>query len=658
MGARDFTTADYASAWAIAGEALGRALAPRKALTVSQWADLHRRLSSKGSAHPGAWKTDKNPPLREPMDALSARSPVREVALKFPIQFGKTEVAINYVGYLMDHHPGPVMVCLPGEVSMQKWVAQKLNPMIEETPVVRESLASTASRDGANRREFKDFAGGQLYIEHAGSPQRLKSTSVRDLIVDELDEFAVSLQSGDDPGLMLDGRTSAFPGTYKRLYISTPTIKGISRIDDRYEKGDQRRFYVPCPHCGAEQPLEWGGLKWGPRVDGLVSGVHYVCRECGAHIDEHHKPAMIAAGRWVPENPGARARSYTINCLYYQIGLGPRWADLVEMWLDAQGDPAKLKTFVNDRLAESWEDPAMRNIRHNAIAERAEGYKLRTAPPGVLVVTAGVDTQDNRLAVQLVGWGPLPSGAGLAFWVLDYVELPGDPADGAVWTALTELLNQPIQREDGATLRVEAMGNDMGGHRTEAVKDYVRQRRVRRPMAIFGATANTAPVLGKPKAADVTWKGKTDPKGVNTYQVGTVNAKHWLYGRLSTDADKAPEERTTHFSDQLPPEYFAGLVSETYNPGKNRFEKRRGARNEPLDTWVYAYAAAHHPELRLHRLTKADWDAIARRQQSSAAAPRGESAQPVDAAPKPAAVIPAPQPIRRPAQRPAGGRIW
>lgn len=636
MGARDLPQ-DYADAAQLVHQALARALAPRKPLTVSQWADLHRRLSSKGSAMGNsAWRTDRNPPLREPMDAMSARSTAKDVALKFPIQFGKTEVAINALGYTMEHYPGPVMVCLPGEVSLQKWVAQKLNPMIEETPVVRDLLTSTASRDGANRREFKDFAGGQLYIEHAGSPQRLKSTTVRTLLVDEVDEFASNLTSGDDPLEMLNGRTSAFPGTYKRLYISTPGLKGVSRIDQLYEKSDQRRFYVPCPHCQTEQPLEWAGLHWAPGGH----NVHYVCRECGAQIDEHHKTAMIAAGRWVAENPGAKSRGYHINCLYYQIGLGPRWADLVEMWLDAQNDPAKLKTFINDRLAEAWEDPSMRAVKHNAIADRAEAYPLRTAPAGVLVVTAGVDTQDNRLAVHLVGWG-----RGMAFWTIDYVELPGDPADEAVWTSLTELLNTPIAHVSGATLKVEAYANDAGGHRTEAVKDFVRQRRVRRPMAIFGAVPNNAPVLSKGKLMDVDWKGRSDKRGVMVYHVGTVAAKHWLYSRLSTDADKDPGTRNCHFSNELESDFFQGLVSETYNPAKNRFEKRRGARNEPLDTWVYAYAATHHPELRLHRYTGKDWDRI-----EAALLARG--GQPVtDAEPKPQTAQqpqqPAPRPIAR-----------
>jgi phage terminase large subunit GpA-like protein len=322
---------------------------------------------------------------------------------------------------------------------------------------------------------------------------------------------------------------------------------------------------------------------------------------------------MIEAGRWVAENPGSMIRGYHINCLYYPIGLGPRWLDLVAMWRAAQHDPAKLKTFVNDRLAEPWEDKAMRAVRHNLIADRAEPYALRTAPWGVLAITAGVDTQDNRLAVHIIGWG-----RGLASWVLDYVELPGDPAQDEVWVALTELLNRSIAHAGGTLLQVEAVAIDAGGHRTEAVKAFVRARRVRRPLCIFGAKANNAPVLSKGKAQDVNWMGQLDKRGVMIHHVGTVGVKHLLYSRLSTDADKkTPDLRLVHASDQLGADYFRGLVSETYNPAKNRFENR-GGRNEVLDTWVYAYAATHHPELRLHRLSKTDWDARAARLQGDA----------------------------------------
>lgn len=581
--------------------ALSKAFAPRKALTVSEWADAERRLSKKGSAEPGPWRTDRNPILREPMDCMSARSTVHDVVLMFPIQAGKTECAINALGYMMDHSPGPIMVCLPGEVSQSKWINQKLNPMLEETPAVMRTLTSTNTRNSSNTKEFKDFVGGQLYIEHAGSPARLKSTTVKYLIVDELTEFAGNLNTGDDPLMMLEDRTSAFPATYKRLYISSPGIKGICRTHELYEKSDQRKYFMPCPHCNEMIIFEWSGLHW-------TQGGHdvrYVCPECACEIEEHYKTDMIKKGRWIATNPGPALRGYHINALYYQIGLGPRWATLVDMWLQAYNDPSRLKTFLNSRLAEAWEDPSMRAVKMNVIAERAESYRLRVAPLGVAAITAGVDTQDNRLAVHITGWGK-----NMAAWTLDYVELMGDPADAAVWVALTELLNKPIEHVNGHLLPIMATAIDAGGHRTEAVKDFVRRKTIRRPMVIFGAVPNNAPVLSKPKAQDVNWGGRIDKRGVYIQHVGTVAIKNVLFGRLATDGDKDQASRLVHFSEDLPHEYFTGITSETFDPRANRFIKKRGARNEPLDTWTYSYAAAHHQELRLHRYTATAWDEL------------------------------------------------
>jgi phage terminase large subunit GpA-like protein len=610
--------------------ALARSTAPRQLLKVSEWADRFRILSTKGSAVAGQWVTARNELLREPMDCFSIGSTVRECALMFPIQLGKTEVALNVVGYTMTEDPCPIMVALPGEVSLNKWVAQKLQPMIDESPAVKASLTSVASREAANTRTFKDFAGGQLYLEHAGSPARLKSTTVRRMITDELDEVAANFPTGDDPGAMLDGRTSGYPSTYQRLYISSPQIKGVSRIEAKWLISDQRRRFLPCPHCGHFQHLQWAGLKWAThRHPELGRRAWYVCQECGAEIEEHHKNDMLAKGKWVATAPAGRIRGYHTNCLYYAIGLGPRWADLVEMWLDAQSDPAKLKVFTNDRLAETWEDETTRRVKHDAIKDRAETYALRTAPDGVLWITAGVDTQDNRLAVQLVGWGRKQ-----AFWVLDYIEIYGDPAGDEVWHALTHLLTQRVQHASSGWLEIDATSQDAAGHKTEEVKNYHRQARrhgVRRPLCIFGAVPNNAPVLSKGQQVDVTWRGKTDRHGIQIHHVGTVAVKKWLFGRLSLDAKRDEEhlqalqteeaaaraagratksmpalERQCHFSAELPDMYFPGLVSETFDPVKNRYVKRRGVRNEPLDTFVYAFSATYHPELRLHRATEAD----------------------------------------------------
>jgi len=478
--------------------------------------------------------------------------------------------------------------------------------MLEETESVKNTLTSIKSREAANTRTFKDYLGGQLYLEHAGSPSRLKSTSVRTLIVDELDEFAANMTSGDDPVDMLLGRTSAFPSTYKRLFISTPQIKGVSRTESMYEKSDKRRFYLRCPHCRYEQHLEWAGLQWG--AEG--KNPRYVCKDCGTLGTEIEWKNQIISGRWIAENPTAKMRGYHINGLYYQIGLGPRWEELVSLWLEAQNDQPRLKTFINDRLAEAWEDPVMRAVKFNIIADRAEPYKIRLAPRGVCAITAGVDTQDNRLAVHIVGWGK-----GLTAWSLDYIELMGDPADDAVWVSLTELLNKPIELETGGSLRVMATAIDAGGHRTEAVKNYVRIGMIRRPMVIFGAVPNNAPVLSRAKAQDVNWRGRLDRRGVHIQHVGTVAIKHLFYGRLSTDGDKERDQRQLHFSDEFDTSFFAGLTSETFDPRKNRFINRRGARNEPLDCWVYAYAAAHHQELRLQHYTNKKWDELLHKQE-------------------------------------------
>ena len=248
----------------------------------------------------------------------------------------------------------------------------------------------------------------------------------------------------------------------------------------------------------------------------------------------------------------------------------------------------------------------MRAVKMNVIADRVEPYRLRTAPVGVCAITAGVDTQDNRLAVQIVGWGK-----GMACWIIDYVELIGDPIKDLVWVALTELLNKPIEHVNGHKLPIMATAIDAGGHRTEDVKNYVRSRMIRRPMVIFGAIPNNAPVLSKPKAQDINWRGQYIKHGVHIQHVGTVAVKNVLFGRLATDNEKTVAERRVHFSEDLPTEYFSGITSETFDPRANRFVKKRGARNEPLDTFVYAYAAAHHQELRLHLHTKAKWDELA-----------------------------------------------
>jgi phage terminase large subunit GpA-like protein len=576
---------------------------PKQPLTVSEWADAHRVLSVSGSAQPGAWKTSVTPYLREIMDELSEQAPARMVAFMKSSQVGGTEVGSNWLGYVMAHAKGPVAVLMPTEKSLNDWMAQKFDPMARDTPAVAAVLARRSNAGGENSASRKRFTGGILYAKTAGSTAELKSTSLRYAIADEVDEYDWSTLQGDPLGL-LQVRLTTFHD--RKLYVpSSPTMKDASRIEELFEAGDKRRYHVPCPHCGAFQPLAWGNLHWRkhPANPRRVLDAYYACRDCGEVIPEHHKADMLARGRWLAENPGAPYPSFHISALYSPIGLGLTWLELAEEWLEAQEDPSKLMRFINTRLGETYADRS-REIKANALEARAEPYLLRTVPHGCLVLTAGVDVQDDRLEIQVVGFGK-----GEKTWTLDYHVLPGNPADEALWEKLADYLNAcEFNNGHGRLLRLEATGIDTGGHHTHAVYQFVRSRRVRRMLALKGASTPGRAILGKPSHQDVTWRGQTTKKGVALYAVGTDTAKHLLYNRLHGDAEKAPEDRLVRFSQHLDAAYYDGLTAETFNPRRNQWEKKKGKRNEPLDTWVYALAASHHPELYLHKWRAADWD--------------------------------------------------
>jgi phage terminase large subunit GpA-like protein len=380
-------------------------------------------------------------------------------------------------------------------------------------------------------------------------------------------------------------------------------MKDASRIEELFEGGDKRRYHVPCPHCGEMQPLVWSNLRWNKRPDNPRRILHawYVCRECGAEIEESHKTVMLARGRWIAEAPDAPYPSYHINALYSPIGLGLTWAELAAEWIEAQDDPAKLMRFVNTRLGETWADRS-RDVKPNALEARAEPYGLRTIPHGCLVLTAGCDVQDDRIEVQVLGHGEHDQT-----WVIDYHVLRGNPADAETWEALAEYLSAEFINSHGKRMRIEATAIDSGGHHTHAAYVFVRSGRVRRAIAVKGANTPGRPILGRPSQQDVTWRGRTAKKGVLLYPVGTDTAKHLIYARLNGDIDKDPASRKVHFSHELEFWYYDQLVAETFNPRRNRWEIKKGKRNEALDTFVYALAAAHHPELYVHKWRQADW---------------------------------------------------
>ena len=620
-GLADAAAADSPAAAAESyASAFGQGVRPRRTLTVSQWADTHREIKT-GTANPGPWNTDLVPYLREIMDSLSAHDPCQEVVIMKSAQGGGTEVLLNWVGYVASHAPAEMMMVLPTIELRDRFVKRRLRTMIRETASVAEALGGLRSRDAEASMGLLRFPGGGLILSGANAANSLRSDAVRYVACDEVDGFEWQVGGEGDPLELIENRQRTY-SRRKLLLVSTPTQRGGSRIEQRYQQTDQRRYHLPCPHCGTLQVMGWANMHWTCRTVAAAPGAAerrevvdawYACGDCGARIDEHHKPALLARGQWMATVRDAprNKRGYHWSSIIAPIGMGPRWTELAQRWIDAQGDPGRLQVFVNTYLGETWEDARRHRTDANDIAQRAEPYALRTAPADCLLVTVGVDVQDDRLSVQWVGWG-----AGRRWWALDWVEPPGNPTHDTVWDDLLALLLQPIPHALGGTLRVRAVGVDIGGHHTAPVKAFVTRAAalLAAPvMALQGSRHRAASVLPRrPTHSELTASGKRARRGTPVWQVGTEIAKDQLYNDLAADAELPPDERRAHFAVELPPEYYAQLTSESFNPVRNRYELRRGRRNEGLDTWVYAYAAAHHPLLRIDKMTDRHWQDLAR----------------------------------------------
>lgn len=638
--------------------AMAHATRPRQALTVSQWADKHRRLSPKGSSESGPWRTARTPYLKEPMDCLSVRSAVQEVVLMFSTQVGKTEVGLNWIAYVMDHAPAPMLVTLPTLEVRKRWVLQRLDPMLTETPALASIFDAKRKRGAMNSEDVKDFPAGLLVIGGANSPASLSSMPIKYVLCDEVDRFPWEAGTEGDPLGLVRQRQSTFRHR-KIVLVSTPTMKDASRIEEEFEQSDQRHYHMPCPHCAELIVYKWDQLRW--TLDPATKEpkhVAYVCEHCGAEIEEHHKPWMLEQGRWIATHPGRAKRGYHLNALYAPIGLGFRWAELAREWIAVQKDPAKLKRFINTNLAQTWEDRS-RDVKANSLQERAEPYGLREVPPGCLVLTAGVDVQDDRFAIEVSGWGRNETN-----WIIDWLEMPCDPSREASWSKLAAYLTQTFTNRFGKELRIEATAVDTGGHYTHEAYNFVRRRgvyedgqpAVRRLMAVKGASTPGRAILGaRPQPQDVNYRGKVIKRGVTLWIVGTDSAKHALYARLLGDAkllDAKPDAegaqpaeapvRKVRFSDQLPADFYDQLTAETFDPERNKWVKRRGRRNEALDCWVYSAAAAQHPEIRIHALRPNDWKRLEQLLEPSDATPAPDATAAPAITPPPAPTNPKP----------------
>ncbi len=574
-----------------------------EALPVDEWADRYRVLPREASSEPGRWRTDRTPYLREIMRCLSVEHPARRVVLMAGTQIGKTECGNNWVGSIIHQTPGPMMVVVPTQMLAKRWSRQRLTPMIEATPVLRERIRPARSRDSGNTTLLKEFPGGLLVIAGANSAVDLRSMPVRFLFADEVDGYPEDVDGEGSPLTLAERRTATFPRR-KIFIVSSPTIKDASVIEAEFKAGDQRHYHVPCPHCEHMQVL---------RDEGLQDDGTYLCEACGQAIAHHHKTWMLERGAWRPANPDGAYPSFHLSALYAPIGLGYTWAEIAEERRKAResGERELLQTYHNTLLGLPYEDESGK-VDWQELRARAGGYASRTIPDGCLILTAGVDVQDDRFAVLILGWG-----RGERCWVIDWFELPGDPGTEEAWQALDERLQARIRNRYGVAMGLTAVAVDTGGHHTHMAYNFCRVRQHRLVLAVKGDRFPNRPIIaGRPSKQDVNTRGGVLRGGVELWRVGADTAKGALFAKLHADAGEPdPARHRIRFPRDLPDDFYLQLTAERFDATANRWRRLSGRRNEALDCFVYAYAAACHPAVRVHMLRDSDWDRIEARVQ-------------------------------------------
>lgn len=556
-------------------------LKPPPPITITEWADEYRRLSPEAAAEPGRWKTSKAPYQKEIMNAIGDIN-TEKVVVMSAAQIGKSDACIlNPLGYYIHYDPSPTMILQPTIQMAESFSKDRVAPMIRDTPVLQEKI-NDKERNSGNTILQKIFPGGHVTMVGANSPSSLASRPIRILLADEIDRYPATAGNEGDPLLLATKRLTTF-WNKKIVCVSTPTVKGISRIEVEYEHSTQEEWAVPCPHCGELTTLEWANIKFNKND---LSEIEMVCPHCGAIANEYAWKSNYQEGQFIANYPRRKVRGFHLNAL---ASLFVSWEEVVTKFLVANEERKKgnielLKVWTNTEMGQTWEEEG-EEIDNEELISRLEEYGCEV-PAEVLVLTAGVDTQDDRFEVEVVGWGEEKESYGIYFR-----KIYGDLKSEAIWQDLDNFLSQTFTTEDGRKLKILTACIDSGGHFTKEVYKFCKQRISRRIWAIKGKSGAHLPYFSKPSTSNIY---KTP-----LFTLGVDAGKATLYQRLQI---QEPGPNYCHFpSDEgrgYNKEYFKGLTAErmvmTYKKGRAQYEwqlKKGVKRNEPLDIRNYATAA-------------------------------------------------------------------
>ena len=552
-----------------------RLIQPPPKLTISEWADKFRILSSEASSEAGKFETARAIYQKEIMDCISDPN-IEEVVFMSGSQIGKTEVLLNTIGYYIHYDPAPMLMIQPTLDMARSWSQDRLATMLRDSPSIKEKVAEVKSRDSGNTVLHKSFEGGHISACGANSPSSLASRPIKIVLCDEVDRYPPSAGTEGDPVLLAKRRSATF-WDRKLVLTSTPTIKGASRIELAYDNTDKRKFYVPCPNCNEKQTLKWSQVVW---EDKNPSTTRYQCSKCDSKWDESQRIMAISKGNWE-----ATAEGNGSNVGFHLSGLYSVWMTMEEAvreFLVAKKMPETLRVFVNTYLGESWEDEG-EQIDELSLYNRREDYlsseEQQEIPDNIVVVTAGVDIQDDRIELEIVGWGRDEES-----WSLQYDIIYGDPTSPHIWKQLDLKLLQTFTHPSGIQLRVASTCID-SGHHTKQVYEFCKPRFARRVFAIKGIAGEGRPIIGRPTRNNIA--------KIPLFPVGVDSAKELLYSRLKIKEDGAGY---CHFPKKYQAEYFMQLTAEKivtkYFKGFPRREwVKIRPRNEALDCRAYAIAS-------------------------------------------------------------------
>ncbi len=608
---------------------------PPEDLTVSQWADKYRRLP-RSSAEPGQWRTSRTPYLREPMDAFTDPK-VRRIVMVASSQVGKSEFELNCIGYIIHQDPGNILFIHPDIDNAKKFSQLRVGPLIQESRVLRSRVSRAKSRDSGNTILRKSFPGGMLIMCGSLVPDDLASTPCRYVFGDERDRWAASAGNEGDPWKLATARQITFYNS-KAAEVSTPTIKNVSKIAQSFAEGTMERWCVKCPHCGEYHDIRFEDITF-TKIEKMVQkqrqyevmDIFYTCPDCDCISTEAQIKKQPA--KWIAENPDAYKRGVRSFWLNSFVSPWASWESSILEYVYAQGDSKSMQVVYNTRFGELWEDRGELEDEDSMLARReVEPYGLQEGgtpielPDGVLLLTAGVDTQDNRMEYEIVGHGHFKET-----WGIEKGVVMGRPDDEKTWAKLDEVIfDRVFHFADGLGLRVSLTFVDQGGHFSGEVRQACHDRIDKRVFAIMGSTKHDAPYTREPREQKIM----IHERYVGTcwmYEIGVDAGKQRIMDNLKV---KTPGRNYCHFPkrDDYGPGYFAGLLSEKleYDVSKKQpwvWKKIPGhERNEALDCRNYALAA-------FNALPK-DLDAIDR-QLKAARGQRQAEAAALETAPSP-----------------------